>query len=244
MRPRLRPIAAALLTAAAAIGGLSACDLGLKEKFEDDAKVSQRVSAVRIDGNSGSITLHGKPGTTTTEIHRTVRYRDDRPDGPTHRVENGVLVLADCGNDCTVDYEVTVPAGIPVSGKITSGAVDLTSVGAVQVKATSGAVDLSDITGPVDIKATSGSVKARGLKDGPVKVKATSGAVDLALTSPQNVEADLTSGSLTVRAPAGPYRVTTDTDSGSKHISIPQSPSAPHHLDLSTSSGSITVKNG
>ncbi|MFI0740175.1 DUF4097 family beta strand repeat-containing protein [Streptomyces sp. NPDC021100] len=244
MRSRLRPIAAALLTAAAAVGALSACDLGPMKKSEDDATVSRKVSAVRIDGDSGAITLHGKPGTTGAELHRTVHYRDDRPDGPTHRVENGVLVLGGCGEDCSVDYEVTVPAGIPVSGGTSSGSIDLERVGATHVKSSSGAIELTDIAGPLDVESTSGAVKGHDLTSGPVKAKATSGALDLTLASPQDVEAETSSGSLTVTAPDGPYRVTADTDSGSKNISVPQSPSAPHHLNLTTSSGALKVRNG
>ncbi|MER5784750.1 DUF4097 family beta strand repeat-containing protein [Streptomyces mobaraensis] len=244
MRSRLRPIAAALLTAAAAVGALSACDLGPMKKSEDDATVSRKISAIRIDGDSGAITLHGKPGTTGAELHRTVRYRDDRPDGPTHRVENGVLVLGGCGEDCSVEYEATVPAGIPVSGETSSGSIDLTGVGATHVKSSSGAIELTDIAGPADVESTSGAVTGHDLGTGPVKAKATSGALNLTLASPQDVEAETSSGSLTVTAPGGPYRVTAETSSGSRNISVPQSPSAPHHLDLTTSSGALKVRNG
>ncbi|WP_171167662.1 DUF4097 family beta strand repeat-containing protein [Streptomyces sp. I05A-00742] len=281
-RPRLRLFGVTLLTTGIAVGALSACDgLGPSKTYEDDATVSEKITSVRLEGDSGSITLRGRKDTAKVAMHRTIKYRDDRPDGPTHRVENGVLVLRDCGDSCSVNYTVDLPAGLPVSGEVTSGRLNLTDVGAVHVKATSGGVEMRDVTGPVDVKATSGSVVGQGLKGGPVKarvtsggiemrdvagpvdVKATSGSVtgedlkggpvraesssgriDLATTSPQDVWADASSGSVTVTVPGGPYRVSVHTGSGGKNISVPQSSSAPHHLDLTTSSGSITVKNG
>ncbi|MGK5639049.1 DUF4097 family beta strand repeat-containing protein [Streptomyces sp. URMC 126] len=281
MRPRLRLLGTALLTAVLGVGTLNACGWGPEERFEDDAKPTEKITSVRLAGDSGSITLRGSKDARQVSVHREVRYRDDKPDGPTFSVEDGVLVLRDCGDECSVNYTVDLPAGLPVTGGVTSGRVTASDMGAMRVQGTSGGFDLRNVTGPVDITATSGSVVMQGLKggsvkaratsgdiklrdvtgavdakatsgavtgrdlrDGPVKAKATSGSVDLTLAAPQDIEAETTSGTLTVTAPGGPYTVTADTRSGTRHISVPQSPSAPHHLNLSTSSGAIKVRNG
>ncbi|MFK4111750.1 hypothetical protein [Streptomyces sp. NPDC002176] len=58
-------------------------------------------------------------------MRREVDYRGDKPQGTTHRIENGVLILGGCGNRCSVNYTVDVPAGVPVSGEVSTGSVRL-----------------------------------------------------------------------------------------------------------------------
>ena len=47
-------------------------------------------------------------------MRREVENRGDKPQGATHRIENGVLILGGCGSRCSVNYTVEVPAGVPV----------------------------------------------------------------------------------------------------------------------------------
>ncbi|GAA3065705.1 hypothetical protein FHS39_001649 [Streptomyces olivoverticillatus] len=240
MRARLR-LLTAVVTAGIAVGGLSACGM-FRKNFEDDTTLSQKITSVRLDSGSGGVTLRGKEGANKVDLHRYVEYGGDRPAGPTHRVENGVLVLRGCGDDCSVAYTVDLPAGIPVTGGTSSGAVSLSGTGAVKVTTSSGAIDLDGVSGAVEVRAESGAITGRGLKGGPVKAKTSSGAIDLTVSAPQDVRAEAASGAVTVTVPAGRYQVTAQSSSGGKDIAIPDDRSAPHHLDLTTSSGAITVK--
>lgn len=239
MRARLR-LLTAVATTGIALGGLSACGM-LRDHFDDDTTVTEKITSVRLDSGSGAITLHGKEGATKVDLHRYVEYDGDRP-GQTHHVENGVLVLSGCGNDCSVAYTVDLPAGIPVTGETSSGAVELAHTGPVSVSTSSGAIELDDIKGAVDVRASSGAITGKRLNGGPIKAKTSSGAIDLGASSPEDVKAQASSGAVTVAVPADRYRVTAKSRSGGMEIAIDDDPTGPHHLDVSTSSGAIHVK--
>ncbi|QLE70420.1 DUF4097 domain-containing protein [Streptomyces rectiverticillatus] len=240
MRARLR-LLAAVVTAGIAVSGISACGLARKN-FEDDATLSQKITSVRLESGSGGVTLRGKEGAAAVRLHRYVEYGGDRPDGVTHRVENGVLVLGGCSDDCSVAYTVDLPAGVPVTGETSSGAIDLSGTGAVKVKTGSGAIDLEDVDGAVEVQASSGAITGRGLRRGPVAATSSSGAIDLTVSSPQDVRAEAGSGAITLTMPDGRYRVTAKSDSGGKDIAVTDDPSGTHRIDLTTGSGAITVK--
>ncbi|MEU7166860.1 DUF4097 family beta strand repeat-containing protein [Streptomyces morookaense] len=240
MRARLR-LFTALVTTGIAVGGLGACGM-LRKNFEDDTTLSQKITAVRLDSGSGAVTLRGVDGAADVSLHRYVEYGGDRPDAATHRVENGVLVLGGCGNDCSVAYTVDLPAGIPVTGETSSGAVKLSRTGAVHVATASGAIDLDDINGSVEMRSGSGAITGHGLTGGPVKAETSSGAVDLAVSSPQDVRAETGSGAVTVAVPDGSYQIVTRTGSGGQDIALSNDPAGKHRLDLTTGSGAITLK--
>ncbi|MEV4441831.1 DUF4097 family beta strand repeat-containing protein [Streptomyces sp. NPDC049577] len=242
MRTRLR-LLTAVLTAGIAIGGLSACGGLFREHFKDDTTVSQKITSVRLDTGSGAVTLRGGTGAGTVTVHRYVEYGGDRPEGATHRVENGVLVLSGCGADCSVGYTVDLPAGIPVTGATSSGAVTLSGTGAVKVTTGSGAIDLDGIRGPVDVRAGSGAITGHGLGAGPVAARTGSGAVDLTVSSPQDVRAEAGSGAVTLIVPEAKYRLTAKTDNGGKDIAVDNDSSGTHRIDVSTGSGAITVRH-
>ncbi|ARZ66091.1 DUF4097 family beta strand repeat-containing protein [Streptomyces sp. HU2014] len=242
MRARPLRLLTAVVTAGIAVGGLSACGL-TRENFEDDATLSQKITSVRLDTGSGGVTLRGKEGATEVRMHRYVEYGGDRPEGATHRVENGVLILNGCGEDCSVAYDIDLPAGLPVTGGTGSGAVKLSGAGAVKVTTGSGAIDLFDTLGPVDVRAGSGAITGRGLKGGPVEAETGSGAITLTVSSPQDVRAEAGSGAVTLTTPgSGRYQVTAETKSGGQDIAVPNDPSGTRRLQLKTGSGAITVK--
>lgn len=241
-RLRIRTIAAVSLTVLAA-GALGACGPLDDKTFKDDATVKDKITAVRIDGNSDGFRVRGKKGRDTAAVHREVNYRGkSKPDGTTYHVENGVLVLEGCSGHCSVDYTVDVPAGIPVTGSTEAGALSLSSVGQVKVSTTDGGVKVHDATGPVDIRTTNGSISGDGLKGTGITARASNGSISLTPDTVQNVTAQTTNGSITVTAPSAQYQVSAQTQSGNKKLGIPDAPTAAHRLNLTTSNGDISVK--
>ncbi|WP_372410711.1 DUF4097 domain-containing protein [Streptomyces luteireticuli] len=237
---------AALAVTGTAVAGLSACDgLTPGKTFEDDAALSERITSVRVDNNSGGVRVHGRAGLGKVTVHREVEYHDGhKPEGATHRVENGTLVLADCGDECSVSYTVEEPAGVPVSGENSSGEIRLSDVGAVRVKTSSGAIGLDGVTGDVSVGSSSGQITGRGLKGGSVRATASSGEIDLTSAEPQDVTAKTSSGRLVLTMPDARYRVSAETQSGGKDIGVSQDPAGKYRLDLTTSSGEIKVRQG
>ncbi|MDL4775380.1 MULTISPECIES: DUF4097 family beta strand repeat-containing protein [Thermomonosporaceae] len=242
MRQKLRVLGAVTVVALGA-GTVGACDGPWKRTtFEDDAAVPGKITSVRLENRSGGIALHGRQGLAKVTLHRSVSYRDHRPDGPTHRVEGGVLVLGGCGDRCSVGYTADIPAGIPVTGGVSSGAITLSAVGGVRVTASSGRITLDGTGGPVSVRTSSGRIRGTGLRGGKIEARTSNGAIDLAPATPSDVRAQTSNGAIKVTVPAGRYRVSAKTSHGGKHIGVADDPAGAHRLDLTTSNGAITVK--
>ncbi|MEU8310757.1 DUF4097 family beta strand repeat-containing protein [Actinomadura sp. NPDC048955] len=219
---------------------LSACDVAFASTYEDGAQLKGKITAVRLDDiGSGSVTLRG--GSSKTSLHRKVKYRNDKPEAPTYRIENGVLELRGCGSHCSVSYTVDLPAGLPVSGGTSKGSITLFKVGRVDVTTGNGSVRLDGATGPIKVRTDNGEVRGSGLKGG-VDAETDNGDIDLTPGTPQSVRAKTDNGEVTVTMPAGGYRVSTHTGDGDRRLGIPNDPSAQYGLDLSTSNGDITTK--
>lgn len=242
-RPHTRVLAAAAL-AALTVSGLSACSaLGREKTFEDDAKVSRKVTSIRLDNGNGDVRVDASSGAPTVSVHRKVNYRGDKPDGTSFRVDNGVLTLSGCGKDCGVDYVVKIPAGLPVTGGTSNGGLTLTDVGTVDVHTTNGQIAVADARGPVKLRTSNGDVDVKDVKGGGIDTQTSNGEVTIRTATPQNIKARTTSGSLTVTAPAAKYRISANDAHGDKNVAFKNDPSGKYRLDLSTTNGDLTVKS-
>jgi len=233
---------ASALVAGAAAALLAGCGGFTTSTFEDDATVTDRVAAVRIDLQAGGVELRGRAGATSISVHRKIEYRGSRPDGPTFRVDNGVLVLSGCGNNCAAQYTVEAPAGLAVTGQTAAGALALGQVGAVNVMTSSGDVTVDGTTGTVDVRTSNGTITGRGLRGSDLRAETSNGNVDLAPAVPQNVTASTSNGNITLRVPAAGYQVKTDTSLGRADVRIATNPAGPFRIDLSTDNGDIVVQ--
>ncbi|OZM71391.1 hypothetical protein CFN78_19700 [Amycolatopsis antarctica] len=205
---------------------LSGCKGFLKvettdESAEDEATVSETIGDVRFDVPSGDVRVRVQDGAPVS-VKRTMEYSGDLP-GPSHRVEGQTLVLQGCGDVCEVNYEVTVPENLAISGDSASGNVEL------------------DGTAAIDVRSSSGNVTARKV-DGPVRVESASGTVEVVLAAPNDVLVDAKSGAATLEVPGGPYRVKAEASSGSSDVTVPDDRGAEHELDVTVASGSLTVR--
>ncbi|SFR68441.1 Putative adhesin [Agromyces sp. CF514] len=238
-----RTIGIGAVVAAAALV-LSGCGLlQPPERFRDDATLEGTVHTIEIDEPDGSVIVRGAADATGIEVSRTVSYRGERTVGETFELDDGVLVLSGCGRNCTVDYTIDLPAGVDVRGATTNGAIELTSVGAVDVSTANGEIELDDVSGAIEAETSNGRVEGRGLAGSGIRVSTSNGAVDLRLATPQDVDARTSNGAIDLAVPtegAG-YRVTTDTSNGSVDVDIDEDSDGEFTLDLATSNGSITV---
>jgi hypothetical protein len=88
-----------------------------------------------------------------------------------------VLVLRSCGQSCWVNYSLDLPAGIPVNGETSTGAVSLSGVGEVEATISSGAIDLDGVAGAVDVDTPAVTVWAGQGQAGPRPRPAARGIV-------------------------------------------------------------------
>lgn len=223
---------------ATGLGVLTACEWDIsKEKASDGTTITEEFTRVRFTNDSGNMNI-----TTGEEssLSRTIYYEDDKP-GPTHRVENGTLILESCPTrDCYIDYEVVVPEGTTVDGEFNSGNVEISGVAGVNLKASSGDVTVERTDGPVNVDASSGNIELIDI-GGAARAEADSGNVTISLSAPNDVRARVSSGNVEVTVPSAAYRVNTQVDSGHVESAIDDDDSAGHSLDLVADSGNITI---
>src|SRR2546423_10815245 len=125
----MRVLAAVLL--GAVLLGVTACDWDGRNTATDDNAVEQPFSSVRIANESGQVKI--RTGS-SARVHRTIHYDSKQPGG-TYRVENNTLVIDSCRErNCSIDYELTVPAASRVDGVVSSGSVEADGVAAVNLK--------------------------------------------------------------------------------------------------------------
>ncbi|WP_051797850.1 DUF4097 family beta strand repeat-containing protein [Catenuloplanes japonicus] len=254
-----RTTAAAGAVLLAGIAALSAgCGARTVHVLEFQNIEAVGITAIRMTGGGGDVVVNTSDRT-DTQVDRKVNYQTPAPPDTTYRIDGSTLVIdTDCGSWCDVDWTISAPRGVTVSGSNSSGDVTLTAVGAVDLEvasgsitatgvagtirahAESGEVTVADVTGKADLSAESGEVTGRGLA-GPVTATAQSGSINLTLTQVASVTASAESGELTVRVPDGSYRVRVAADSGDLDVGVPNDPAAGTVLDLRTESGDLRL---
>lgn len=243
MRRLQTRVLAAVALAALTVGGLSACSALDQKTFEDDAKVPQNITSIRLDSGDGGVKVDASADISTTSVHRKVNYRGDKPSGTSFSVENGVLTLSGCGKNCGVEYIVKLPAGLPVTGGTSNGSLTLTDVGTVDVHTSNGEIAVNSATGPVKLRTSNGDVNVKDAKGGDIDTQTSNGEVTIQTATPQNIKARTTSGSLTITAPPAKYQISANDSHGDKKVAFKNDPSGKYRLDLSTTNGDLTVES-
>lgn len=215
-------------------------------------------AVVRLDLGSGDVTVRPGDVQRIGLVARSRAWWGATPDQG-WRTDGDTLVLGGCGWRCSVDYELVVPEGTRVEGETGSGTVRVRGASEVRVTVSSGDIELRDVTGRVDattssgdvllervggpatVHSSSGSVTGRDLA-GPVDASTSSGDIAVDLNRQQDLRADTSSGDVEVSVPAGAYRVDTDGDRDGGDVEVIDDPDARYALTLSTSSGSIAVR--
>jgi len=260
MNPRLFRRAGAVTLVAAVTAVLAGCGggIGAKLTFNDVEKV--KVDQIVLDGNSGDVQV-STAAITETRITRIVHSSSDP--GMSYTLTGTQLHLGtSCGHNCRVSYEIVAPAGVAVTGQLSSGDVTLDGVGsadahvrsgdilirnatgAVKARSTSGDVTVMDSKGPTTLEATSGNVRALNLTGG-VTAKASSGDISIQLDVPASVTAVASSGDIDVIVPAGEYQVRAQASSGERTVSgITSDATSKNVLDVRASSGDVSVSAG
>ena len=87
----------------------------------------------------------------------------------------------------------------------------------------SGNIEVLNVTGPVDVRASSGDVTGTRL-GGDVSAETGSGNITLTLSRPASARAHAGSGDVELTVPAGRYRVKSNVDSGDTEIGVTERP--------------------
>lgn len=259
LRTGPRPRAVMAATAAATLIVLAGCDTLSFRRLDYDQTERAKITRITVDGGgSGDVVVRANGPADQVKIKRMVRYQGGEPNSRYELKGDELLLPTDCGHRCSISWEVTAPKGVAVRGGTGSGNVDLTDVGAVEftlssgdltisgasgeVRAatTSGNIRLVEAAGPARLRAESGDIEARRLTSA-VDAEATSGNLTVELDQPAPARLHATSGNVDLAVPAGRYRVRADARSGDTDVQVTNDPGASLLLDVSATSGNVTV---
>jgi hypothetical protein len=221
----------------------TACGLGIGPKSErHDVQPLDltHVSAVRVNGTDGDITVQPATGSTgsVTFVEKTSRWFAGT--GHCHygqHVDNGTLVVdvkKDSNAGCEVETTVEAPLMAQVDIANSNGDVHVNDMaGTVNASNSNGDVKVSLASQGGDTPAANGTFSSsNGDVDVKTSFKPASGTLSLSTDN----------GDAKVGLPDGtPYSLSTKVDNGSVKKDFADTPSAPFHVSLKTDNGSLKI---
>jgi len=189
--------------------------------------VSARVTAVVINGGSGSIDVTGS-SRSTVAVSQQVTY-SGKPPTVAHALRGTTLTLSySCPSEllCGVSYAVQVPASVAVTVATGTGPVTLTS-----------------LAGTVSARADAGLVTADDMRSAVASFKSNAGGVVATFAvAPRSLTATTNVGPITLTVPGSVgYRLSTHTIVGTANVTVPRSNGSAHSISASSDLGSISV---
>lgn len=212
---------------------------------------SVSISAKIHSGNSGVFEIFG--GAVSDKA-----IRDIEQNPPVRQTGNMIKIDYPPYKNVSIDYEITVPADTRLKVETGSGNQTVRGLkGGSTLHAGSGDLRLDDLNGAVHVDTGSGNIVGNSLA-GSFEARAGSGDIKLDLTGSSTVRAHTGSGNIQLRgvngglfAETGSGDIVTEgrvagdwsvhTGSGDVTVRLPANSS--YEVDLSTSSGSLTVND-
>jgi hypothetical protein len=190
------------------------------------------VTSLRIDGDAVAIDVTAAESAKEITVREKLHGRATTTKDVT---SSSATLTAKCpsglsfGVGCSVDYTVTMPARVTLN-----------------VDGTAGDMKLIGPFANATISTKAGRVEGTSLGAGTYEVTTNAGEVNLKFASPPNsvkVKSDV--GEVVLTVPGGTkYAVTTETTVAVKNIDVDQDSSSTHRIDVTTTVGAVTIKNG
>jgi DUF4097 and DUF4098 domain-containing protein YvlB len=224
-----------------------------------DLEVLTRSGDITVrTGSAGSVAIHGK-------IHSGNSWFGGDNKGDVQELQNnppirqnGNSIRIDYVNlhNVSVDYDITVPPDTAVRTHSGSGDQTVEGVhGNIDLESGSGDLRLARLTGDMRFQTGSGNVRGHEVS-GPVRAKAGSGDIEFTETGAGDVDIRTGSGNITVNGIKGGFHAeagsgdirgegmaknmwSVRTGSGNVNLRLP--PDAAFDVDVSSSSGSVTM---
>jgi hypothetical protein len=239
--------AAAVLACGMAVSALAGCSgtAPLQHRTRD-YQVGGPVRALVVHGHVGGIQVTGGDVGAVSVTER-ISFRDTPP-VTTRRVTGGILTLdSSCParDGCTVGYDIKLPKATPVNVSDNVGTIALRSLsGPVTAHTDVGNIDLVSVSGPVGVTGHAGQILGQDVSSPHAVAHVSAGRIDMTFSAaPATLTAVSTAGSVALRVPGGvSYRVHASTRIGSTQVTVPSSPSSPHVITATVTTGSVTVE--
>jgi hypothetical protein len=217
----------AALPLLAGCGALGKIGAGSQNPPASVFTVSARVTAVVVNGGSGSIDVTGS-SRSTVAVSQQASY-SGKPPTDAHVLRGTTLTLSySCPSEflCGVSYAVEVPAGVTVTVATGTGPITLTS-----------------LAGTVTARADAGLITADDMRSAVASFKSNAGGVEATFAvAPRTLTATTDVGPITLTVPGSVgYRLSTHTIVGTSTVTVRRSDDAAHSISASSDLGSISV---
>jgi len=224
-----------------------------------DMEVLTRSGDITIrSGGGGSVTIHAKVHSSTSWFggdHKSA-VQELQSNPPIRQTGNSIRIDYINLNNISVDYEITVPDDTTLRAHTGSGDQTIEGLkGNVELESGSGDMKLARLTGEMSFKTGSGNVRGRELS-GAARIKAGSGDIDIEETSVGDVDIRTGSGNITVSGINGGFHAeagsgdirgkgapknTWSVRTGSGNVTLNVPSDASFDVDISTSSGTVSL---
>jgi hypothetical protein len=244
-------VVGAMLALALAIGAGTQAVKETTGEERRDQRVTLPASVDRLEvrSSSGNLVITGGPGDAAVvdaRLSGTVHPPELKVeiDGRTARVH------ANCSwqvlLSCEASLRLTVPAGLTVVARASSGDIRASGVlGPLDLHASSGDVYADNCSGTARLSTSSGDVRATQLRATTVYAHSSSGDVNVGLTvAPVDVDASTSSGDVRVTVPDGAetYDAIAHTSSGDDSIRVATDPRSDRRIEAQSSSGDVSIR--
>ncbi|MBZ5546515.1 MAG: DUF4097 domain-containing protein [Acidobacteriia bacterium] len=224
-----------------------------------DLEVLTRSGDITVrSGSSGTVSIHAKihsgsgwfGGDNKPEVQELQNNPPIRQSGNSIRIDYVNL------RNISVDYEITVPEDTTIRAHTGSGDQTIEGVrGNTDLESGSGDLRLARLTGDLHFQTGSGNVRANQIS-GPARGKAGSGDIEVEEVGSGDVDIRTGSGNITVHGVNGGFRAEagsgdirgegTPTNmwslrTGSGNVTLRVPSNLAFDVDISTSSGSVTM---
>lgn len=204
-------------------------------------------STFTVETEAGDITIVPS-GDNRVHVVRVARFGGRKPVFDEVQDGTGNRLSASCSShwfmsECSVDYQVAVPAGLDVRLRSDVGDVRASNIeGGVEATTSTGDIEVRGVDGALRLRSSTGDVSAEGVRSDDVNASSSTGDVTLLfLDAPDTVSAVTDTGDVRVLLPSGPYRTTTDSDAGDITVDIETSPTAQRTVEAHTNTGDVEL---
>lgn len=224
------------------------------------------IDTIDIELSAGSVKLVGAPGTGVNGDRvvdsglRAPRY-SETVNGSTLTLRANCPVFS--GFRCKVRYELTVPAGVRVTGHNSGGGIEIDGVngtvdvsssgggidltrtgGAVKASSSGGGINASGASGSLDLDSSGGGIKVTDGRGDQVIARSSGGGVTVQMVvDPTNIDASSSGGGVTVNVPndGQGYAVDAHSSGGDTKVSVNTNSQSPRRIRADSSGGGVTV---
>lgn len=235
--------------ASAGLAGFSMVGQLSRASEHHEATYPWHGGALTLNVSSGSVRVEVGTGT-QVGVSYTEHFELKRPTVSSSVSANGVQLNARCaggvlGNNCEVNYVLTVPATAALTLHTGDGAIHVIGgTGAGSFDTGNGTITFENVSGDIVAHTGDGGIIGNGVRSKNVQASTGNGRVRIDwAVAPLTVVATTGDGSIDLLVPQGgaPYRTSTHTGDGSAHVTVPTDPAATATITAQTGNGGIVI---